>query len=152
MAGFADTVGKACDGFLARARAMPAAVVDEAAERIIARSPVGMPETWKKKPPAGYVPGQFRSNWNLGVDAIDRTTTTETNSFFLQGRERMPADPFGHSFYISNAKPYAWRLEVDAWSRQAPNGMVRLTAAEFSTILQVAARKVGGSSSAMEYA
>lgn len=152
MGGFADTVATACDGFLSRARAMPGAVVDEAAERIIARSPIGMPETWKKKPPAGYVPGQFRSNWNLGVDSIDRTTTTQTNSFFLQGREQMPADPFGHRFYISNAKPYAWRLEVDAWSRQAPNGMVRLTADEFDTILQIAAKKVGGRPPAMEYA
>lgn len=152
MGAFSDTVGKACDGFLSRARAMPGAVVDEAAERIIVRSPIGMPETWKKKPPAGYVPGQFRSNWNLGVDAIDRTTTTETNSFFLQGRNRMPADPFGHSFYISNAKPYAWRLEVEHWSRRAPDGMVRITALEFDTILQVAARKVGGAPPAMEYA
>lgn len=152
MAGFSETVSRACDDFLARTRAMPGAVISEAAERIIGRSPVGMPETWKKKPPADYVPGQFRSNWNLGVDAIDRTTTNETSAFYLQGLERMPADPFGHRFFISNSKPYAWRLEVDGWSRQAPNGMVRLTAAEFSTILQIAARNVGGRPQAREYA
>lgn len=141
MAGFAETVGKACADFMARAEAMPAAVVDEASDRILARSIVGDPTLWKRQPPPkDYRPGTFKSNWRLGVDQIDTTTTDEKNAFFLHGRDRMPERALGHRYFISNSLPYAWPLET-GHSTQG-RGMIGLTALEFDTILQVAADRV----------
>lgn len=141
MGAFADAVAKACADFMARAEAMPAAVIDEASDRILARSMVGDPTLWKRQPPPkDYRPGTFKSNWRLGVDQIDKTTTDEKNAFFLHGRDRMPERPFGHTFYISNSLPYAWPLET-GHSTQG-SGMVGLTALEFDTILKVSADRV----------
>lgn len=141
MGAFADAVSKACGEFMARAAAMPAAVVDEASDRILARSIVGDPTLWKRQPPPkDYRPGTFKSNWRLGVDQIDTTTTEEKNSFFLHGRERIPERPFGHRIYISNSLPYAWPLET-GHSTQG-SGMVGLTALEFDTIVALAASRV----------
>lgn len=125
--------------------------IEEASRRLISRSPIGMPETWKKKPPAGYVPGGFVSNWNLGVDRKDDTVTDATNIRAVNGLDRIPTNPFGHRFYISNAQPYAWRLEMDGWSQQAPNGMVRITGIEFDSIVKVAEGRASGPS-VREYA
>lgn len=140
MGAFADAVAKACDEFTTRARAMPAAVVDEASDRILDRSIVGKPALWKRPPPKDYVPGTFKSNWRLGIDMIDVTTIDEQNSFVLHGRDRMPADPFGHRIFISNSLPYAWPLET-GHSTQG-QGMVGLTALEFDTILAIASDRV----------
>lgn len=141
MGAFADAVAKACADFLARAEAMPAAVVDEASSRILDRSIVGDPTLWKRQPPPkDYRPGTFKSNWRLGVDQIDTTTTDEKNSFILHGRNRMPESPFGHRFYISNSLPYAWALETGHSSQG--RDMVGLTVLEFDTIVQAAADRV----------
>lgn len=140
MGAFADAVATACDGFLEMARAMPAAVVDEASTRILDRSIVGKPELWQRPAPVSYIPGTFKSNWRLGVDMIDVTVTDEKNSFVLHGRDRMPADPFGHRFFISNSTPHAWPLETGHSSQG--QGMIRLTREEFSDILAIAAQRV----------
>ncbi len=140
MGAFADAVAKSCDEFLARARAMPAAVVDEAAARILDRSIVGKPELWKNPPPKDYRPGTFKSNWRLGIDMIDVTTIDEQASFMLHGRERMPPDPFGHRYFISNSVPWAWPLET-GHSTQG-SGMIGLTALEFDAIVAAAAVRV----------
>lgn len=140
MGAFSDTVAKAVADFMAKAQAMPAAVVEEASDRILARSIVGDPSLWKRPAPKDYRPGTFKSNWRLGVDQIDTTTTYEKNSFILHGRDRMPERPFGHRFFISNSLPYAWPLET-GHSTQG-RGMVGLTALEFDAILKVAADRV----------
>lgn len=121
---------------------MPGAVVREVGNRLIDRSPVGAPETWKKKPPADYKPGHFRSNWRLGVDQIDVTFADQTNVFVVNGLDRIPANPFGHRYFLSNAAPYAWRIEVDHWSTQAPAGVVGITAMEWPSIVMVATAEV----------
>jgi hypothetical protein len=36
------------------------------------------------------------------------------------------AQASGNVFWISNNLPYIYRLEFEGWSKQAPNGMVRL--------------------------
>ena len=46
---------------------------------------------------------------------------------------------FGATIYLVNNLPYAVRLEY-GWSKQAPAGMVRITAAEFQSIVDDAAR------------
>jgi hypothetical protein len=50
----------------------------------------------------------------------------------------IPGQAAGLVFYLTNNVPYAQRIE-DGWSRQAPNGLVALTAVEFQQIVDEAA-------------
>lgn len=136
MVGFAEKVRAAVDDYWARAALVAIGTIEEASRRLIARSPIGMPETWKRKPPKGYFPGKFVSNWNLGVGAADLTVTEARNIREVNGLDKIPAVPFGRRYVISNSSPQAMRLEVDGWSRQAPNGMVRITGLELEDIVE----------------
>lgn len=110
-------------------------------ERLIDRSPVGAPETWKRKPPPGYKPGRFKSNWNYGLQTPDIHTTDRTDLFALNNLEELPAKPAGFVHFLTNSLPYGPALER-GHSQQAPQGMVGLTAQEFPQIVEAAARKV----------
>lgn len=110
----------------------------EVLAKVVFRSPVGNPKLWKSKPPAGYVGGRFRSNWNIGLgdfgtdtsEAIDGAgQTISKGSAKLQGLQP------GQTFYLTNSLPYAIRLEYGHSQEQAPKGMVRLTVAEFQPIV-----------------
>lgn len=112
-----------------------------------ALSPVGAPELWASQQKAfraimmGYKPGQFRGNWQLGVD--------QRPSTFLKGNidptgtrtvaKNIEAIPFAASrvsrYYISNLCPYARALE-DGHSTQAPTGMVTIVREEFPQTLR----------------
>lgn len=96
--------------------------------------------------------GRFRSNWNYSLDSPDYSISPVDPSL----KPRKPGDPVptsapttiggdrgtqqaamvltmkaGTVSFLSNGLPYAQRLE-NGYSKQAPLGMVRLTAAEFS--------------------
>jgi hypothetical protein len=112
-----------------------------------ALSPVGAPELWASQRDAfrkimmGYKPGQFRGNWQLGVD--------QRPSSFLKGNidptgtrtvaKNLEAIPLAASrvgkYYISNLCPYAQALE-HGWSSQAPAGMVSVVKGEFPQTLR----------------
>jgi len=81
--------------------------------------------------------GRFRANWNVSFGAPNYTTSAST----LAGNEASKALrlPVGGVTYLSNGLPYAGELEFGS-SKQAPQGMVRLTAREFSTYVQRALR------------
>jgi hypothetical protein len=84
--------------------------------------------------------GRFRANWNVSFAVPDYSTTLATN----EGRGVTEAAkalrmPIGGITYLSNGLPYAKRLEY-GWSKQAPAGMVRLAAAEFSRFIARAAK------------
>lgn len=139
MAGFADTVDEGVELYWSRAAAFVIGTIEEAGQRLVARSPIGLPPSWKRgKAPPGYVPGKFISNWNLGVGRADTTVTEARNIRTVNGLDRIPAYPFGQRFVISNSSPQALRLELDNWSRQAPGGMVRLTGLEHDQIFRIA--------------
>lgn len=138
MQGFADTVDQAVEQYWVSAAAFVIGTIEEAGQRLIARSPIGLPASWKKKPPPGYVPGKFISNWNLAVGQVDDTVTEARNIRQVNHMDRIPAVPFGQRYVISNSSPQAMRLEVDNWSRQAPGGMVRLTGLEHDQIFRIA--------------
>ena len=62
-----------------------------------------------------------------------------------------PGDPLffqltraGQTIFITNSLPYAYRLEYDGWSRQAPAGMVRVTVVEFAQRFERAVRAAKG--------
>ncbi len=148
--GFADTVDQAVDAYFARCARFAYFLVFEAGSRLISRSPIGMPEAWKKKPPANYVPGQFVSNWNLGIGKADPTVSKATNIRTINGMDKFPSDPFGLRFVLSNSSPQALRLELDGWSRQAPDGMVRLTGLESPTMFKIAGERAAAVSGPRE--
>jgi hypothetical protein len=146
MAGFADTIDAAIDDFFAMADRVPRLAADIVGERIIAASPVGNPASWKRPAPKDYVAGRFRSNWNVGVDAIDRTLTKSTNIFTVNGLGKV--EGFGHRYFISNASPQAWRIEIDGWSTQAPRGVIGVL--PLGDVLALAVAKVRAGSGSAE--
>ena len=115
-----------------RADAAVREVVLEIGRRLIVRSPVDT--------------GRFRSNWFYDLDGFSREATDATGAEAVQSIGAMPLKAAGHVHTIVNNLPYAWRLEY-GWSKQAPLGMVALTAIEFRGIVDGAAAKAAGMNS-----
>jgi len=114
-------------------------IVVRIAAELDKRSPVGDATYWKNPPPAGYIGGHFRANWQLGVGAmpmgeipgVDRTGEKTLGRIMAE----IPEQAAGKVYYIANNAPYAQRLE-HGWSRQAPQGLVGLTVTMFQDIVR----------------
>lgn len=113
--------------------------------------PIGDPSLWKRpnNAPPGYIGGHFKKNWQLSVDSED---STEVSGADYQGvlekeKAKIPEKASQVSYYYySNPTPYAHALEYGQFgppphSSQAPNGMVRITAQEFPSIVQKALQR-----------
>lgn len=107
--------------------------------------------------------GRFRANWNVSYGQPDLTTTAEVDTHAkrlkdggikvdfskqvankgrgLQEAAKPLGLPVGGIVFLSNGLPYAKRLEYDSWSKQAPAGMIRISAAEFDTYVREAVAK-----------
>lgn len=137
---FADKTDK-------RADAVVGDVVVQIASALDRRSPVGDASYWVNKPPKGYVGGRFRGNWQLGVGKvpagetgrIDPAGTTTVGAIIAE----IPSEAAGKVYWLANNVPYAQRIE-DGWSRQAPQGLVGLTAIEFPQMVDQAVQANGG--------
>ena len=84
--------------------------------------------------------GRFCGNWNVAYGGIDYSTdgTEDKNgsATIYRGASRILSNNLpGVTIYITNSLPYAHRLE-DGYSKQAPNGMVRLSVVEFNQFVQ----------------
>lgn len=80
----------------------------------------------------GYVGGRFRANWNVSVGSPDATITDSTDkNRVLTEVKKVDTLAVGGIMYLTNALPYAHRLEYEGWSSQAPAGMVRISTLEF---------------------
>lgn len=98
------------------------AIALEAVTKIIQRTPVDT--------------GLARGNWNVGFGQPDLTDQRPApkgiapiaRAKVALGSNRSGAGPV-RVIYITNKLPYMRRLEF-GWSKQAPNGMVRITLAE----------------------
>jgi len=83
--------------------------------------------------------GRFKGNWQVGI--VSQVTTTIDNqdksgaSTLSSGLAQINQMQLGQTVYITNNLPYARRLEFDAWSKQAPQGMVAVTLANIETAL-----------------
>jgi hypothetical protein len=98
-------------------------------ETVVQRSTLEVFRSVVQKSPVDT--GRFRANWNASHGTPDAHTTQSVD----QGRgiaEASKAATFavGGVIYLTNGLPYAVRLEY-GYSKQAPSGMVRLSAAEF---------------------
>jgi hypothetical protein len=132
---FADKTAKQADDLVGL-------ITVKAAQRLDERSPVGDATYWKHPAPKGYVGGRFRGNWQLGVGTIPSGETGRIDPAGSATLEAIisavPEQAAGHVFYLTNNSPYGQRIE-DGWSRQAPNGLVALTAMEFQQIVDASA-------------
>lgn len=84
--------------------------------------------------------GRFRANWNIGFGSPNTSTTTNTDasgsSAIAKAQAELTGNLSGKKIFVTNSLPYAFRLEYEGWSNQAPQGMVRITIAELNTTIQ----------------
>lgn len=114
---------------------------------VVMRSPVGSPDLWQSPPPPGYVGGRFRGNWQVSLGS---PSTAVLNTIDKTGAATIAAGEGVISSYdssipriwFSNNLPYAYRLEYESWSSQAPAGMVRVSIAEFQSIVDEKVREL----------
>lgn len=82
--------------------------------------------------------GRSRANWMSSYGSADTSTTEAVDPSGSQSIGRLEAKlnglVVGQYFYFTNSLPYAERLEY-GWSEQAPGGMVRLSVANWQTIV-----------------
>lgn len=117
-----------------------AAVLDGVNTAILG-SPVGNPDLWVwnhselgyvdyvawKGEPENYVGGQFRTNWRVdyGLPSYAIKDSEQWKANAQQVKDDVLAMDIGSVLTFSNPMPYGLRLEYDAWSTQAPDGIVR---------------------------
>lgn len=91
--------------------------------------------------------GRFRGNWYPSVNQPTRAVNpdfedkTGANAIARVAHFVHALGEQFHVYYIANNLPYAWPLE-EGWSKQAPEGMVRTTIAEFNRVVQQEAQNV----------
>lgn len=114
------------------------------ATEITLRSPIGDPSLWQSPPPPNYEPGTFINNWFSSVGSESNQSMRGEDTFakgsLAQIKAIAPLAP-GNVIFFSNPTAYAYRLEFDGWSSQAPQGMVRLTAQRWKQIVNKAVKK-----------
>lgn len=96
--------------------------------------------------PHGYTGGRFRGNWQV---SFDLPSDGETGRIDKNGGETIAAGNMVierfrigmNAIYFCNNVPYAYPLEF-GHSKQAPGGMVRITAAEFQLFFDETVREV----------
>ncbi len=76
--------------------------------------------------------GRARANWNISENAPDASTNFQVDpaGMATMGKIASYNVQAGGVYVISNSLPYIERLE-HGWSKKAPAGMVRVTAARF---------------------
>lgn len=116
-----------------RANALCRGVLLEAHGRLIRRTPVRT--------------GRAKGNWNVGVGTIDRSTNEDRRQAeALSEGQAVILGRFkaGDRAFITNSLPYIPNLE-DGSSKQAPQGMVKVTVAEMKPLVsRVAAAVASG--------
>ena len=89
--------------------------------------------------------GRFRASWTIGVGQPDPSVASAAEAGKVASPEPgIHAITVVQTYYHANSLPYARRIEY-GWSKQAPSGVVRLTAAEVPQIIEALVKQVGGS-------
>lgn len=94
-----------------------------------------------------YTGGRFRGNWQIGINVLPKGETGRIDKngadTIAAGEQALEAITSGkrfvNSIYWANNVPYALRLEY-GHSKQAPNGIVRITARNFAAYWDLAIR------------
>ena len=89
--------------------------------------------------------GRFKGNFQCGVGAVNATTDSppDKGGGATIGRTQTVLEGWkvGQTIWLTNSLPYARRLEY-GWSKQSPNGMVRLTVQNYSAALAKAVASI----------
>lgn len=89
--------------------------------------------------------GRALSNWNAGINSPDDVYRETEDPLDSKTSARLATEfqslKFGDTAYITNATPHVPFLEYGS-SKQAPNGMIRITLARFNNIVQDAVSRV----------
>lgn len=118
---------------------------------VIRDTPVGDPDLWKvnegktkPKPPAGYVGGRLRANWRCSLGMPDTSTdeSTDRNRGLVAVNDVCQTADRKKTLWLSNSLPYAYRIEYEGWSRQAPEGMVRRNVTRIKRIISAELRNI----------
>lgn len=129
---FAEKTAEKADEAVGRIVVSVAAELDQ-------RSPVGDAKFWKSPPPAGYVGGHFRANWQLGVDVrpVGEFPGVDPSGERTQAAivAAVPQEAAGHIYWLTNNTPYSLEIERGHSRNQAPRGLVGLTAIMFQQIV-----------------
>lgn len=118
-AGWSIPIDKLAERANARMEDMSRKIIFETFKAVVLRSPVDT--------------GRFRANWNVSVGAPNYSTTDSKDQSLglkqVNGVNILPI--IGKVVCLSNGLPYGLRLE-NGWSKQAPQGMIKLTMAEIT--------------------
>lgn len=92
--------------------------------------------------PPGYTGGRFRGNWQVSFDtpAEGETARIDKSGNITKALGNVVIEQFKvgmNAIYFTNNVPYAYRLEM-GHSKQAPSGMVAITAVEASKMFNSA--------------
>lgn len=146
----AESFALSLKAFAEKAKAAPAQVVRKVSidllTAVVLRSPVGNPDLWAHKPPAGYVGGRLRANWFVSLVEPDTTTTDAIDKAgqetISRGANVIAQADGVKDICITNSLPYAIPIEQGHSGVQAPQGMVRVTVAEFQQYVDKAAAEL----------
>lgn len=112
-------------------------------KKIVDRTPVGNPALWKWPAPKDYVPGTLKASWNLSFGGMRDSGSgrfVSTGSIIGKNGISLQARGGNKTAFIYNNQPYAERVEY-GWSTQAPQGMLRITVAEYTSLMDRYAAK-----------
>lgn len=110
-------------------------IVIDCGSGVVYKTPVGDPDTWAREAPPGYAGGRARGSWQYAKGAPIESEPGGLDPSGGQAIGRIVAgvstgDAADEHFITSNV-PYMRELEYEGHSKQAPDGMVRKTLAEF---------------------
>lgn len=90
--------------------------------------------------------GRFKNKWATSVNGMSTATGAGADASAAAARTMLQAQVAewkpGKTIWITNSLPYAYRLEYDGWSKQAPGGMVRLAVQNYAQAVAKAAREL----------
>jgi hypothetical protein len=103
-------------------------------KEMVDRTPVGRPELWKMPPPAGYKPGDLRKAWEIdwGKGYIKATASYSGKLGSVSGANSYK---LGDTIWVRNQTDYAYAVEFGWSTRQAPQGMMRISVKLYKTYL-----------------
>lgn len=120
-------------------------VSQDVLQSVVFKTPVGNPDVWAvKRAPKGYVGGRLRANWNVALGTVDTTTTVAVDPSgdmtIARGAQIIAQADGTKDVFITNSLPYALPVEYGHSKEQTPEGMVRVTVAEFQDYVAQAVR------------
>lgn len=100
-------------------------IASELLQRLVLRTPVGQPSTWKHPAPKGYVGGYHRGQWQMtnGAPAEGEVPFRSAGAVFSEAQGALEQMTLEATTWITNNGPAISRL-ARGWSPQAEDGWI----------------------------